>query len=117
MAWCPNCYAEYEERAKECMDCHVPLEKGAPPARADQEQPASLARIRVFFGPTAVMESELARNVLEAEDIECVLDGTMGAEMLPGTPIFLSVAAQDAERALELISAFLDNPEQADSSE
>ncbi len=116
MAWCRNCGVEYQETARECADCHLPLERGDPPEPAEEEQPAPLVRIRAFTGLTAVMESELARSVLEAEDIQCVLDGRMGAEMLPGTPIFLSVPAEDAQHASEIVSAFLDHPDAADSS-
>jgi hypothetical protein len=117
MAYCPKCSTEYSEGSTECIDCHLPLKPGSLPAliaRADQsaEEPdAKLVKIRTFGGPTAALDAELAKNILEAEGIACALPGEGHAEMLPGIDVVhLMVREEDAERAAEILASFLDNP-------
>ena len=113
MAYCPQCGVEYREDAFECIDCHVPLRPGAPAESIATKQQSAppLVRIRVFTGPTAAMQADLARNLLETEGIPCVLPGQVMGEILPGIePIAMLVRASDAERASEILEAFLENP-------
>jgi hypothetical protein len=114
MAYCPKCEVEYEESASECMDCHVPLRAGNPPAQAEKtsEPEASLVRVRAFSGPGGLMQAGLARNLLETEGIPCALQGQMMGEILPLEPIVMLVEETDAERAREILAAFLDNPDE-----
>jgi hypothetical protein len=85
-------------------------------SREEPEGPnqTDLLRIRVFSGPQAVMEADLARNILATEGIPCVLPGQYTAEMLPGVDVVqLFVLSKDAERAQELLRAYFDTPQQA----
>ncbi|HEV2500036.1 MAG TPA: DUF2007 domain-containing protein [Terriglobia bacterium] len=116
MAYCPNCGVEYQENAHECMDCHVLLRPGAPPlaaVEAEHGDPAEkLVRIRVFSGPTSLMQADLGRNLLETEGIPCVLQGHVMGEILPGVePIQMLVHESDADRANDILTAYLDNPQ------
>ena len=118
MAYCPNCLTEYSEGSPECIDCHLPLKAGAAPARAPDaikstaEPDIKLVTIRTFSGPTGALDAELARNILEAESIPCVLPGEGHAEMLPGIDVVqLKVREEHAERAAEILKTFLDNPQ------
>lgn len=113
MPYCPDCGVEYQERATECMDCHVPLRPGAPPPSPSQPKQRGpeekLVRIRTFSGPTSLMQADLGRNLLETEGIPCVLQGMVMGEILPGVePIPMLVHASDVERANEILTAYLD---------
>ena len=109
MSYCPKCLIEYREGAAECIDCHVPLLPGSPPA---VETPAfapdvRLVTVRTFHGPTASMDAELARNVLKEEGILSALPGDTGAEVIPGIDVVqLLVREEDAARAAEILAAF-----------
>lgn len=115
MAYCPQCGVEYREGVTQCADCHVGLLPGPPPETvADEFQitdESKLMRIRVFSGPTSVMEANLARNLLKSQGIPCMLPGEFTAEMLPGVdPIQVFVRADDAEQASEILQAYFDTP-------
>jgi hypothetical protein len=79
MAYCLRCATEYEESAHECIDCHLPLRPGSPPAsllerkRRPMRSDVKLVPVHVFSGGTAVMQAELARDWLESEGIPCDL--------------------------------------------
>ena len=83
------------------------------PRQGDDEggpQKSKLVRIRVFSGPTARMQAELARNILREQGIPCALPGEYAAEALPGIDVVqLLVRAGDGERASEILASFLDN--------
>src|SRR5579883_3443561 len=98
MAYCPHCGVEYREGTAQCMDCRIPLKPGLPPEnfkeRAKKDEHPQLTRIRIFSGPTEVMEADLARNLLEAEGIPCILPGEYTAEMLPASNPFRFLSAK-----------------------
>jgi hypothetical protein len=109
MSYCPECLIEYREGAAECIDCHVPLLPGAPPAaEAPQFAPdVKLVTVRTFHGYAASMNAELARNVLKEEGIPSALPGDTGAEAIPGIDVVqLLVREEDAARADEILQAF-----------
>jgi hypothetical protein len=116
MAYCPQCLTEYAEGSPECIDCGIPLERGAPPESAqspeDLEEPqVKLVTVRSFGGPAGSMSAEVAKNILEANGLPSVLRGEFSAETLPGVDaVDLLVRAEDAARAAELLQSFLDNP-------
>lgn len=97
------------------MDCGVALQPGAPPARVSEERPdAKLVRVRTFSGPTAQLDADLARNLLQQEGIRCILPGETAAEVLPGIDVVqLLVRDEDARRAAEILEAFLGSSEAA----
>ena len=119
MAHCPECLTEYTENAVECMDCHVALVPGAPPTSPNRETPGvKLMRVRTFSGPTAQMDADLARNILEQEGIPSVLPGEYSSETLPGVDVVqLLVREPDAGQAAEILESFLDNPQGAAADE
>ena len=108
MSYCPECLAEYKEGTAECIDCHVPLNPGSPP-RPTPEPEAKMVRLRSFKGPTASMDADMVREVLDQEGIPCALPGE--TEILPGIDeVQLLVREQDATRAQEIVEAFLEAP-------
>jgi hypothetical protein len=113
MSYCPECLAEYKEGTEECMDCHVALQPGAPPAtpaESEKEVMANLVAVRTFHGPTAQLDADLARNILQEEHIPAVLPGETSAEILPGIDtVQLLVREQDAAQASEILKAYLDS--------
>ncbi|HMD97295.1 MAG TPA: DUF2007 domain-containing protein [Terriglobia bacterium] len=123
MAYCPDCLTEYQEGVAECMDCHLPLVAGSPPAAAgpnaeDAEEPeVKLVRLRDFYGPTAQLDAHLARNLLQAQGIPCMSpseeEPILGIEALQ-----IWVREEDAEQAAEILKAYLDSPQpEADTIE
>src|SRR5207248_2058784 len=103
MLHCPQCLAEYGEGATECIDCRTPLKPGPPPesSKSTSIQPEpKLLRIRTFSGPTAVMEADLARNLLQDQGILSFIPGETSAEILPGVDLVqLWVREEDGNRA------------------
>jgi hypothetical protein len=113
MSYCPACGVEYQEGSEQCVDCQVALQPGPPPPPPPKNEirPGNLVRIRVFSGPQAVLQGDLARNILETEGIPCVLPGQFTGEMLPGIDIRqLFVHERDAERAREILQSYFDTP-------
>jgi Putative prokaryotic signal transducing protein len=113
MAYCPQCLTEYIEDAVECMDCRVPLKPGPPPpAGSPHAEPnVHFAPVRVFQGLHAQFQADLARNVLEAEGIECTVTSELGAELIPGMDAAqLLVREEDRARASELVDDVLNPP-------
>lgn len=72
---------------------------------------SKMVRIRVFSGPTANTDAELAKGILANQGIPCALPGVQSAETLPGVDtVQLLVSAEDAAEAAQLLESFLDNP-------
>jgi putative signal transducing protein len=119
MSYCPQCLTEYADTATECIDCCVPLQKGARPASpADDEGPEpepQLVRLRTFSGPTAVMEADLAKNLLQEQGIISFVPGETSAEILPGIDVVqIWVREEDADRASDVLKSYLDLVEEPD---
>ena len=122
MAYCPACLVEYESWARECADCHVPLRPGMPPAEGTNESAAGeiddlgLVTIQTFMGAAAAMNAQLARNILEAEGIQCVLIGENMARIIPlHQPILLQVEGQNAQRAEAILTEYFASAAEPDS--
>lgn len=70
-----------------------------------------MVRVRGFAGPTAKTDAELAKGILQNQEIPCVITGSPSADVLPGVDIVqLLVREEDAAEAAELLESFLDNP-------
>src|SRR5947207_3024384 len=120
MAYCPKCGAEYAEGAEKCAKCGAALGPGSLPADQATEKVGSgeTECVRVFRGPTAQMEADLAKNVLQEEGIPCVLPGEEMASVLPGVDLVqLWVRREDAEEATEILKDFFDTPQPTASDE
>jgi len=70
----------------------------------------NLVKLRTFSGPTARLDADLARTLLEAEGIPCVLAGEISAVTIPLFDIPLLVREEDAEQAAALLESYLDSP-------
>jgi hypothetical protein len=116
MKHCPNCGTEYEDLARECMDCHVPLVAGSAQEAKDPSD-IKLAAIRTFLGFTAAADVEMAKNLLEAEGIPCVTTGVVSAR-LSSIPldVRLLVREDDVERALQILESYSDADALTDES-
>jgi hypothetical protein len=75
------------------------------------ESEIKLVPVRAFRGGTASLEAEVARNILAAEGIECVLPGEMAAVTIPVLGVQLLVREEDASRAAQLLEAYFDTEE------
>jgi Putative prokaryotic signal transducing protein len=123
MAYCPRCATEYEENAGECMDCHLALRPGPPPAsllerkKHGMRRDVKLVSVHVFSGGTAVMEAELAKNWLESEGIPCVLPGEASVGMLPVLDVPLLVCEEDADEATRILKEYLESNATAQEDE
>ncbi|HEV2176839.1 MAG TPA: hypothetical protein VGW33_06520 [Terriglobia bacterium] len=125
MAYCPECFVEYMEGKTECIDCHVALRPGPPPAPAadDSGDDVELVSIRDFVGSGAEgwpegIDPELARAVLEKEGIPAQIAHSPGISMIgPGGATELFVRKEDAVRAAEVLKAFFDAPAEAPGGE
>lgn len=120
MAHCPKCGIEYAEGAANCAKCGAALLPGDLPAKAAARKSESgeTECVRVFRGPTAQMEADLAKNVLMEEGIPCVLPGEEMASVLPGVDVVqLLVRREDAEEATEILKDFFDTPQPLASDE
>lgn len=116
MPYCPRCFTEYVEGSVECEDCRVPLQPGPPPEHVpsprevEMSPDVKLVRIRTFSGPTALLDADVARNILRSQGIPCLLPGEISAELLPVLDVPLLVRKEDAARAEKTLKSYLDSP-------
>ncbi len=138
MPYCPDCLTEYVGGTRKCDDCGAALVPGPPPAAEENDEdegsPAAnptgsiggwfrslvgagperdspqvkMVRIRTFSGPTALLDADLARNLLQARRIPSILPGETSVEMLPFLEIPLLVREDDIERAKRILSDYFD---------
>ena len=134
MPYCPDCLTEYVEGTHECEDCGAALAPGSPPPREEaagsgagsgeaiggwfrslvgagpeQDEPdAKMVRVRTFSGPTAMLDADLARNLLQSSRIPSILPGETSVEMLPFLEVPLLVREEDAERARSILKEYFD---------
>ena len=113
MLQCPQCGTECVEGAVECPDCRQALQPGLASDQVPHSKGSGvkLVRLRTFSGRTAQLDANVARNILETQDIPSVVAGGAVAEMLPGVdPIELLVRSEDAEEAAEILQSYIDSP-------
>ena len=120
MPYCPQCFIEYVEGTVTCEDCGTDLVPGSPPESPPRVELAEtkdvkLVSVRVFTGGTAQMDADLARNILQAQGIPCVLSGEGAANLLPVLDVHLLVREEDAERAALVLQEYLDTETTADT--
>jgi hypothetical protein len=71
--YCPICRAEYREGFFKCADCKVPLVEGLP-----QEEPEPIPEYVDLQEVMATFDSgeiEMAKSLLDVNNISCVVDG------------------------------------------
>jgi hypothetical protein len=64
--------------------------------------------VRVFTGPTALLEADVARNILQSQGIPSIVPGETSLELLPVLDVPLLVREEDAERAASILQNYLD---------
>jgi len=121
MPYCPNCLTEYVQGTTRCEDCGAELAPGSPPEAPPPPTSAGfgdskLVTVRVFSGPTALLDADVARNILQSQGIPSFVPGEISAELLPVLDVSLLVREEDAERAATIIRDYLD-PEAAGAAE
>ena len=113
MPYCPKCLTEYVEGTNTCVDCNAALVPGSPPESQSQEHnenvgKSRLVTVRIFAsGPTALLDIELARKLLDSHGIPSLVTGEISAELLP-LDIPLLVREEDSERAASILHDYLD---------
>ena len=100
MPFCPNCKAEYEKGIQTCVDCEIALVDELPP------EPELDEFVKIYSLPGDVY-AQMVKEVLEAEDIECILKPDMFTSGLQvhateGTSVDIYVQEHDAEKAKEI---------------
>jgi hypothetical protein len=116
MPYCPKCLTEYVEGTPECEDCRAALVSGSPPLRSlssgglDKVPDGKLVGVRTFSGPTALLDADLARNLLRTQGIPSVVPGETSAELLPVFEVSLLVLESDAARAAQVLRSYFDSP-------
>jgi len=113
MPYCPSCLTEYVEGTTTCEDCGAQLAPGSPPEAPPQTQSAGsgnskLVPVRVFTGPTALLDADVARNILQSQGIPSLVPGETSAELLPVLDVSLLVREEDAEHAASILRDYLD---------
>jgi hypothetical protein len=63
---------------------------------------------RVFTGPTALLDIDVARKILQSQGIPSLVSGEFSAELLPVLEVPLLVREEDAERAATILRDYLD---------
>ncbi len=110
MPYCPECFAEYVEGTEVCESCDVALVSGTRPRRKAKELgDVKTVRVRTFSGPTAILDADVARNILEQEGIPSILPGETSAGLLPILDVPVLVREEDADRAARVLSAYFDS--------
>jgi len=115
MPYCPRCSVEYVEGTTTCEDCGAPLLPGSPPETAPpvdlrEEKNVKLVPVRVFFGGTAQMDADLARNILQTQGIPSLPSGEGGAEVIPVLDVPLLVREEDLQKATRALEDYFDTP-------
>lgn len=116
MPYCPKCLTEFVEGTTNCEDCGAELVPGSPPEGSSDSHVSEelsdvhLVRLRTFSGPTALLDADLAKNLLEAQGILCVLPGEFTAETLPGVDVVqLLVRKEDVQKAARILESYMDS--------
>jgi putative signal transducing protein len=116
MPYCPQCRSEYVEGVTFCEDCQTPLQASLPPEQGAGAEGLELLRdvklvaIRTFNGPTALLDAEVARNILKSQNIPSIVSGENSVELLPVLDVPLLVREEDAIEAAEILKSYLDSP-------
>ena len=114
MPYCPNCLTEYVQGTTTCEDCGAALAPGSPPQAPPPTQNAGfgdskLVTVRVFSGPTALLDADVARNILQSQGIPSFVPGEISAELLPVLDVSLLVREEDAEQASRILRDYLES--------
>lgn len=77
-----------------------------------KEPDVKLVRLRTFSGPAALLNADLAKNILATQGIPCIVPGETIGETLPGVDaVQMLVREEDAEEAAAILNGYLDSPQ------
>jgi hypothetical protein len=62
----------------------------------------------VFAGPAALLNADVARNILQSQGIPAFVPGETSVELLPVLDFPLLVREEDVERATSILRDYLD---------
>ncbi len=121
MPYCPDCLTEYVEGITKCDDCGADLLPGSPPeAPPSAELPdfrnSRLVAVHIFSGATALLDADVARSILKAQGIPCILPGETSAELLPVLDVPVLVREEDAKESAQILREYFQS-DQAASTE
>jgi len=117
MPYCPNCLTEYVQGTTACEDCGAELAPGSPPEtppgtsaqiESADSGDSKLVTVRLFSGATALLDADVARNILQTQGIPSFVPGETSVELLPVLDVPLLVRVGDAERAATILHDYLD---------
>jgi hypothetical protein len=113
MPYCARCLIEYVEGTSQCEDCGAFLLPGSPPeappkAEIQHEKDVKLVPVRSYSGPSAQMDADIARGVLQSQSIPCALSGEGAGEPFPLMEVHVLVREEDKERAARVLEAYLE---------
>ncbi|MGA2476022.1 MAG: DUF2007 domain-containing protein [Terriglobia bacterium] len=118
MPYCPRCLTEYVEETTTCEDCGAQLAPGSPPETPPDTPPqtqsagsgdSKLVTVRVFTGPTALLDADVARKILQSQRIPSLVPGETSAGLLPVLDVSLLVREEDTEQAARILQEYLDS--------
>lgn len=114
MPYCPDCLTEYVEGISTCDDCGATLLPGAAPEgppepESESTDDSKMVPVRVFTGATAVLDADMARNILKTQGIPSFVPGEISLGLLTVLDVSLLVREDDVERAAEILRDYLDS--------
>lgn len=112
MAFCPSCGYEYEKRIRVCPDCDVELVDELLEEHFDGEM------VEVYRSHSAA-DAGLIKEILHDEAIFSALSNELGSVLLGSSAgemgeVRVFVGDKDAERARELVKAYLEDDGEGD---
>jgi hypothetical protein len=107
MPFCPKCRSEYQSTISKCPDCRIELVGSLQPEDADAVPERQLVDVFVAAGDE---EGLIVKGLLESEGIPCSLSSDIPHSVMPLSvdglgAVRITVAAEDAERAREVIKS------------
>lgn len=107
---CPNCRAEYRPGFTHCADCGVELVDSLSPESQASERPSIEPELVEVYRAWGGPQAELVRSLLEANGIECALEGegknrVYNLTVGPMAEVRIMVEADDVEAAENILQA------------
>jgi hypothetical protein len=107
---CPSCRAEYRPGFTHCADCGVELVDSLPPEAHSFERRSIGGELVEVYRAWGGPQAELVRSLLEANGIECALEGegknrVYNLTVGPMAEVRIMVEVEDVEAAENILQA------------